>query len=74
MKPPVIAGIILIVLGAAVLAYGRFSYKKQETILDIGPIKAMAETTKTVPIPPILGWILIAGGVGAMVCGARPKA
>lgn len=73
MKGTLILGIALIVLGAGVLGYGHFSYRERETVLEIGPIKATAETTKTVPLPPILGWALIAGGAGVLVFSARSK-
>ena len=73
MKNTLIAGIALILLGAAVLAYRQFSYKTEETVLNIGPIKATAERTKTVPIPPIIGWALIGSGALVLVVGARVK-
>ena len=73
MKNTLIIGIVLILLGAAVLAYRQFSYKTEETVLDIGPLKATAERTKTVPIPPIIGWALIGSGALVLVVGARVK-
>jgi uncharacterized membrane protein len=73
MKNNTILGVILIVAGAAILAYQQFSYRSRETVIDIGPIKATAETTKTVPIPPIIGWALLGSGALVMVFGARSK-
>ena len=73
MKNTFILGIALIVVGAAILAYGQFSYKSRETVLKLGPINATAETTKTVPIPPILGWALIGGGALVLVFSGRSK-
>ena len=73
MKNTLILGIALILIGAAILAYGHFSYRTRETVLQIGPIKATAETTKTVPVPPILGWALIGGGACVLVFSARSK-
>ena len=73
MKNTLILGIVLILIGAAILGYQQFSYRSRETVLEIGPIKATAETTKTVPLPPILGWALIAGGAGVLVFSARSK-
>jgi len=74
MKSKSILGIILIVIGAAILAYGHFSYKTTETVLEVGPIKATAEKTKTVPVPPILGWVLIGVGACVLILPARSKA
>ena len=73
MKGTLLLGIALIVIGAGILAYGQFSYRSRETVLEIGPIKATAETTKTVPIPPILGWALIGGGAVVLAFSARSK-
>jgi hypothetical protein len=73
MENTLILGIVLILIGAAILAYGQFSYRPRETVLKIGPINATAETTKTVPIPPILGWALIGGGAVVLVFSARSK-
>lgn len=74
MKNTLILGIVLIVVGLAILAYGQFSYHSRETVLKVGPIQATADTTKTVPLPPILGWALVAGGAGVMVLSGRSKA
>lgn len=65
---------VLILLGAATLAYQQFSYRTRETILEVGPLKATAERTKTVPLPPILGWALVAGGAVVLVFSGRSKA
>lgn len=71
MKPAAIAGIVLIVLGLAALAYQGFSYTSRETVIDIGPIKATADTQKTVPIPPIAGIVAVVAGVALVVAGKR---
>ena len=73
MKNNLILGIALILIGAGILAYRQFSYRTQETVLEVGPIKATAERTKTVPLPPILGWALIGGGACVLVFSGRSK-
>ena len=73
MKGTLILGIALILIGAGILAYGQFSYRTHETVLEVGPIKATAETTKTVPIPAILGWVLVGGGACVLVFSSRSK-
>ena len=74
MKPLSIAGIALIVLGLAALAYQGFTYTTRETVIDIGPIHATADREKTVPLPPILGITAVAAGVALLVVGARKRA
>ena len=56
-------GVILIVLGLVALAYQGISYTTREKVIDIGPIEASKETKKTIPLPPVLGIVAIAGGV-----------
>lgn len=73
MKMPFIIGFVLIVMGAAVLGYGHYSYSTTEKVLQIGPLTATAERTHTVLLPPILGWLLIGGGACALVYGAWSK-
>jgi hypothetical protein len=68
MKPLLIVGIVLILLGGAALAYRGFSVTKQEKIFELGPIQATAETTERIPIPPALGWAMLVGG-GLAVAG-----
>ncbi len=71
MKRTIILGVALIIVGAAVLGYGRFTYKTQKTVLQVGPIKATAERTKSVPLPPIIGWALAGSAVCVLVFGSR---
>jgi hypothetical protein len=74
MKPIIVAGILLVVLGALALAYQGITYTKREKVIDIGPIHATADTQKTIPLPPILGGIALLGGVGLLVAGAKRTA
>lgn len=69
-----IIGVILILLGAVVLTYQGFSYTHREKVIDIGPIKATADKTETVPIPPILGWLAVGGGVALLASGLKSRA
>jgi hypothetical protein len=68
-----IVGIVLIVVGALALAYGGISYTKREKVLDIGPIEATAETRETIPLPPLLGGLALAGGIILLVVGSRRR-
>ncbi len=68
-----IIGIVLIVVGALALAYGGISYTKREKVLDIGPLEATTETRETIPLPPVLGAIALAGGIVLVVVGSRRR-
>lgn len=73
MKPFPILGVLLIVLGLAALVYQGVTYTSRETVIDIGPITATADRQKTLPIPPVLGILAVAGGVALLVVGARKR-
>jgi hypothetical protein len=73
MKPIMIIGIVLIVLGVVALAYQGITYTSREKIIDIGPIQATHETKKTIPLPPILGGIALAGGIVLVIIGIGAK-
>ena len=66
-----IVGIILIVLGALALIYQGITYTRRRQVVDIGPIQATAEEEETIPIPPIVGGILLIAGVGLVIAGGR---
>jgi hypothetical protein len=68
-----IVGILLIVVGVISLALGGISYTKREKVLDLGPIEATAERQKTIPLPPLLGGLALAGGVVLLIAGSRKR-
>lgn len=56
-------GILLIVIGAAMLIWTGFTYTKKEKIIDAGPIQVSADREKTVNWPPYLGGLFVIGGI-----------
>jgi hypothetical protein len=73
MKPMFWVGILLIVLGGFALAYQGFDYTRQEKVLDVGPIHATAEEQKHVAIPPVVGALILGGGIALVIFGVRKK-
>lgn len=71
MKPAVIVGVILIILGIVALAYQGITYTSQERVVDLGPLKVEAKKEKTIPLPPLLGALLLVGGVVLVAVSAR---
>jgi len=61
MKKPL--GIVLIVIGIVMLIYTGFNYVTKEKVVDIGPIEINAEKNHTVKWPPVVGLVLIVGGI-----------
>lgn len=73
MKVQAIVGIVMIVAGAALLAYDGFTTTKRETIIDAGPLKVQADVKERHPVPPVLSWALVGGGVIVLVLGLKRK-
>jgi uncharacterized membrane protein YidH (DUF202 family) len=62
-------GILLILFGLVALTVGGINYTKREKVLDIGPLQATTEKHKTIPLPPVVGILAIAGGAIVLVAG-----
>lgn len=45
------------------LAYQGFSYTTREKAIDLGPIQVTAEKQHYVYLPPVIGGVLLVGGV-----------
>jgi hypothetical protein len=55
-------GLILVIGGALALAFGGFTYTKDQSALKVGPVEVEVEQKKTVNIP-------LWAGAGAVVAG-----
>lgn len=64
-------GIVLLIVGLAILALPVISYTDRETAVDIGPIEVETEREKQIALPPILGIATAASGVALIVVGRR---
>jgi uncharacterized membrane protein YidH (DUF202 family) len=62
-----VIGVVLIVLGIAGLAYGRFSWTQRETVIDAGPVEVTRDKTESVAFPPIAGGLLLVVGVVLLI-------
>jgi uncharacterized membrane protein len=71
MKPVTVVGIILIVLGVVALAYQGISYTTSEKVVDLGPLQVEARRERTIPLPPLLGGLALAGGIILLIVGSR---
>lgn len=66
-------GIILIVLGIIAFIYTGFTYTTKETVAEVGPIEVKADRENTIGWPPIVGIILVIGGVIMVVADRRGR-
>lgn len=66
-----IIAILLLVVGAASLAMGGFSYTKDKTVVKLGSLEVSAKEKEQVNIPMWLGVGAIAVGGLLLVFGSR---
>ncbi|MBF0230954.1 MAG: DUF3185 domain-containing protein [Desulfamplus sp.] len=71
MKTTKIIAIILIIIGITAFGYQGITYTTKEKVVDLGPLQMTAETTKTLPLPPIVGAITLVGGIVLLFAGTR---
>ncbi len=70
----ILMAVVLIAIGIIALAYQGITYTRNKTVLNIGPIEARVEEKRTIPLPPVLGALAIAGGITLLIITARPSA
>ena len=73
MKLKMIAGIVLILLGAMALFYHGIPYTKKEDVLQIGTMKAQVQTKETYEVYPAISGLVLAGGIGLVILALRKK-
>src|SRR5262245_43715269 len=64
-------GIVLLLVGLAVLAWPAIPYTERKKAVDIGPIEVQTETEKHVFVPPLVGIAAAASGVALIALGRR---
>jgi hypothetical protein len=73
MKPLVILGIVLLVIGVIALGYQGITYITHDKVADIGPVQVTAAREHTIPLPPIVGAAALVGGLVLIVLGSRRR-
>lgn len=66
-----ILGLALVVLGAIALTYNGITYTRRHTVLQVGSLQATDDQQRTIPVPPELGFAMLAGGALILVLGRR---
>ena len=71
LKPIAIFGVVLIVLGALVLITQSVTFFGSRKIIDFGPIQASVHGERTIPLSPLLGGLMFAGGIALVIVGRK---
>jgi uncharacterized membrane protein len=72
VKPIGIVGIILVVIGVVLMAYGGYAvFTTKENVAKLGPLEINKQEEHPVPIGPVVGGICLVGGIILLVSGRR---
>ena len=72
MRPAMVIGIILIILGIAAFGYqGVMWVRGQEQVAQVGPVQVTREKDFPIPLAPVIGTVLIVGGILLTMAGTR---
>ena len=64
-------GIVLIILGIVMMIYTGFNYVTTEKVVDLGRIQINREKNHFVQWPPIIGAVLLVGGIVAFILNKK---
>jgi len=67
-------GIVLSIIGIVMIIYTGFNYVTTEKVVDLGPIEINAEKNHPVQWSPIVGIVLLVGGVVIVLSDKKVKA
>jgi uncharacterized membrane protein YidH (DUF202 family) len=73
MRPILVLGAVLIVVGILALVIPYISFTETKRVVDIGPLKVDAKQERVIPIPAIAGVIAVMAGLGCVYM-ARKRA
>jgi len=67
------AGIVLTIIGILMIIYTGFNYVTTEKVVDLGPLQINAEKNHPVQWSPIIGAVLLVGGIVILVIDRKDK-
>jgi len=67
-------GMVLAAIGLVMMIYTGFNFVTKEKVVDLGPIEINKETNHPVQWSPIIGAVLLVGGIVIFVTGKKVKA
>jgi hypothetical protein len=71
MRTTTLVAIVLIAIGIIAFGYQGITYTTRAKVVDIGPLKIRADKTRTIPLPPIVGGLALAGGIVLLIVGGK---
>jgi uncharacterized membrane protein HdeD (DUF308 family) len=74
MRPPVLIGLVLVVLGIVALLVPSFTYFTTDRVADVGFFKLDISRPHTLIFNPIVGVVALVAGVLLIILGRREAA
>jgi uncharacterized membrane protein HdeD (DUF308 family) len=71
MRPLVVLGLILVVLGIVALAVPSFTFFTTERVADVGFFKIDVSRPHTIILNPIVGGVALVAGIVLVLAGRR---
>ena len=71
MKPAVIIGIVLIIVGVIGFAWGGLGWTTQKKDAQLGPLEITHKESHGIAFPPIASGICLVGGIVLVIIGSR---
>ena len=71
MKPAVIIGIVLIIVGVIGVAWGGLDWTTQKKDAQLGPLEITHRESYGIAFPPIASGICLVGGIVLVIVGSR---
>lgn len=66
-----VSGWILVAIGLVVLIWGSIGFTTHKTVADVGPLHATKTKTHHIPYAPIIGAVIIIGGIAVLVTSRK---
>lgn len=68
-----IAGLVLVAVGLVALLWGGVFWTDRDTVVDVGALEVTTEEREGVAVPPILGAVLLIGGLVLLFVPVRRR-
>lgn len=69
-----IIGVVLVVVGIVALVWGGVFWTNEKTIVDAGPLQVTTSDRDGVRVPPIVGGLVLVGGILLLVLPEKRRA
>ncbi len=64
-------GIVLIIAGVALMIITGINVTREEKVLDLGKLEVKKETTTPISWSPIIGGVLLVGGIAVLLTAKK---